>query len=480
MADLSVIDHFVVLMLENRSFDSMLGKLYPVSPAFDGLMGTESNRAGGKDYPVWNQPGVSPSTLNIPDPDPGESFADINMQLFGTATPAPGQTAGMSGFAQNYLYQPKVALGADDPSPVMHYFMPEQIPVISQLARQFAISDRWFAAAPCQTWPNRFFVHAATANGYENNRTTHLPFNEPTIFGRFDQANISNGWKIYFHDVPQTLTLSELRHSLSKFRMFDGFLADAKAGSLPHYSFIETRYFTSWKMPNDQHPPHAVTLGEQLIADVYNALRSGPNWKQTLLIVVYDEHGGCYDHVPPPDATPPSSIPTAPFGFNRYGVRVPAVFISPWIAQGTVLRPPGKIPFDHTSIIATLRRRFPELGAPLTGRDAGVPGIEAVLALTTPDNDGPERIDAPSHEASPTEISQARFASPNDMQKALVQMAAALPVGALPAATKSVIEQHLEVLPAPVPGVDGMIESDVATSLAFIQSRLNQLFRNLK
>lgn len=117
---------------------------------------------------------------------------------------------------------------------------------------------------------------------------------------------------------------------------------------------------------------------------------------------------GCYDHVLPPDATPPSSTPAAPCEeFNRYGVRVPAVIISPWIAQGT-MRPPGKIPFDHTSIIATLRRRFPELGPPLAERDAGGPGIEAVLALTTPDNMGSGSMPLPMR-LSPMEIAQARL-----------------------------------------------------------------------
>jgi phospholipase C len=454
MANLSVIEHVVVLMMENRSFDCLLGKLYPVSSNFDGLTGTESNQVNGKTYPVWNGADLSSTTLKIPDPDPGEYFADITMQLFGTTAPVAGQTADMSGFAQNYVDQPHVALGADDPCPVMHYFTPDQVPVISQLARQFAVSDRWFAFAPCQTWPNRFFLHTATANGYEDNNKTHLPFKAPTIFGRFDKANISNGWKIYFHDVPQTLTLSELWPAASKFRMFEEFQDDAKRGTLPHYSFIEPRYFTDWKLPNDQHPAHVVSLGEQLIADVYKALRNGPNWKQTLLIITYDEHGGCYDHVPPPDATAPFAIPTVPFNFNRYGVRVPAVFVSPWIAQGTILRPPGKIPFDHTSVIATLRKRF-GLGGPLTLRDANSPDIESVLSLTTPDNDGPAQIDAHSYVAGPAEIAQARLGHTNNMQKALLQMAATLPGADIPQAMKSVIEQRIETLPPPVHGLEG-------------------------
>lgn len=372
MSALNQIQHIVVLMLENRSFDSMLGKLYPKSPGFDGLSGSEANRdAAGVAYAVHNKAGSSDATMSIPTPDPGESWTDINMQLFGTSEPQSGAKPDMSGFVKNYEAQATHSPGAYDPGSVMHYFTPEQVPVISKLARQFAVCDRWFASAPCQTWPNRFFVHTATANGYENNSPVHFPYRMPTIYNRIDDAQLPGGWKIYFHDVPQSITLEKLSLSLSRFRLFDEFLTDAKTGDLPAYSFIEPRYFADVSLPNDQHPPHVATLGEQLIADVYNAVRSGPAWTRTLLVITYDEHGGCYDHVPPPPAQPPEpKRPEAEFDFSRYGVRVPAVIVSPFVRQGTVLRPHNETPFDHTSIIATLRKRFPTLGPPLTERDA--------------------------------------------------------------------------------------------------------------
>jgi len=164
---------------------------------------------------------------------------------------------------------------------------------------------------------------------------------------------------------------------------------------LPFYSVIEPAYYLGAK--NDQHPSKYIGPGEELIATVYNALRSGPRpqWLSTMLIILYDEHGGTYDHVPPPQAVPPDSISTSPFNFDRYGVRVPAVIVSPYIQPQTVLRPPvgAPFPFDHTSVLATLRKRF-TLGAPLTKRDEVAPDLESVLSLEQPTNLGPERLSA--------------------------------------------------------------------------------------
>jgi phospholipase C len=217
MSALDRIDHIVVLMLENRSFDSMLGKLYPKSPDFDGLSGSEFNLdVAGVPYAVHNITGSSDATMSIPTPDPGESWTDINMQLFGTSLPRSGAKPDMSGFVKNYVAQAAHSPGTYDPASVMHYFTPEQVPVISKLARQFAVCDRWFASAPCQTWPNRFFVHSATANGYENNSPVHFPYQMPTIYNRIDDAQVPGGWKIYFHDVPQAITLEKLSLSLGR------------------------------------------------------------------------------------------------------------------------------------------------------------------------------------------------------------------------------------------------------------------------
>lgn len=478
MSALDKIDHIVVLMLENRSFDSMLGCLQSKSDAFDGLDGTETNLdAAGNRVRVWGEADLGSAAMTIPDPDPGELWTDMNMQLYGSAqAPTPGSVPGMGGFVKNYQAQTDSPAASHLATHVMHHYTVDQLPVLSTLARQFAVSDRWHASAPCQTWPNRFFLHTGTANGYENNSPTHFPYEMPTIFNRFDDLKIANGWKIYFHDMPQTLTLSRLWSRLDGFRYFDEFKQDAKQGSLPCYSFIEPRYFTDVSLPNDQHPPHNVSLGEQLIADVYNALRNGPAWSRTLLVITYDEHGGCYDHVAPPAATPPSKTPSKPFNFDRYGVRVPAVIVSPLVQAGTVLRPGGATPFDHTTVLATLRKRF-KLGAPLSDRDASAPDLECALTLAAPTNLGPQTLEAHPYVPSPTELELAKKIPLNGLQKCLLELSHLLPLDA------SDIQSHIEALQKA--GMMGAAElnqmllaasDDITTAVAAARSRLGTLF----
>jgi phospholipase C len=478
---LDQIEHVVVLMLENRSFDNLLGKLYPAGPDFDGLTGNESNLDPQHNaVKVWNSPGTAPATMSIPTPDPGELWLDINTQLFGaSAVPTPPNPT-MSGFVKNYLDQatPGHAYPVDR---VMHYFTPDQVPALSTLAKQFAVCDRWFASAPCQTWPNRFFVHTGTANGYENNSPLHMPFpyTMTTIFNRFEQAGKT--WRIYFHDIAQTHTLAKLLPLADHFQFYKSFRDDARTGNLPAYSFIEPRYFTLFtELPNDQHPPHNASLGDQLIADVYNSLRSGPAWKSTLLVITYDEHGGCYDHAAPPPAVSPSTTPTSPFNFDRYGVRVPAVIVSPYIQPGTRLRAPGAVPYDHTSVIATLRKRWPELGGPLSNRDAAAPDLGNALTLAAPDNLGPEHIDALPYTPSPTEVAFAQAMPLNGMQHALVNLAANLP-NTTEADFLSTVRNHLAQLqmagPRPVPA--GVDTSHVSAAADFIKKQTANFFRGL-
>jgi len=435
------IKHVVVLMLENRSFDCMLGMLYQSGDQFDGLTGNETNTwhkgdGSQQDIQVWKDPTLDAKAVCVPDPDPGELFTDIRMQIHGLAadgTPNPGPT--MGGFVDNYMRQPPTTHAAD-PYSVMHYFTPDQVPVISQLARAFGVSDQWHASAPCQTWPNRFFAHTGTANGFVDNSPTHFPYEMETVFNRLSDAGQT--WRIYFHDFPQTATLAKLWESMftSHFLDFDtDFIQAAATGTLPAYSFIEPRYFTDlFSIANDEHPPHNVAYGEQLIAAVYNAVRGGPGWKQTLLVITYDEHGGCYDHVVPPVATSPDDKAPDGFDFGYFGVRVPAVIISPYVPAGTVIRPPGMTPFDHTSIIATLRKLFNF--APLTARDAAAPDLVDALAVlkTGPDNDGPSSVAAPAVPPPPAQVARAAAKPPNSLQKSLATAALQLPTaGADPA-----------------------------------------------
>ncbi|HET9389968.1 MAG TPA: alkaline phosphatase family protein [Steroidobacteraceae bacterium] len=482
------IQHVIVLMLENRSFDCLLGRLYPSSDSFHGLTGSEFNLdPAGARVGVWSSPASDPQTMTIPTPDPGELFTDINTQIFGMPAPADTTPATMAGFASSYVAQAPAGTSADtyDPRAVMHFFTPAQVPVISQLASAFAVCDQWHASAPCQTWPNRFFVHSGTAAGYENNSPVHFPYRMPTVFSRFDAAGMSDAWRIYFHDVPQSLTLSDLWGHLDRFRLYAQFRDDAASGALPAYSFIEPRYFPDVDLPNDQHPPHVVTLGEQLIADVYNCIRGGPAWEQTLLIVTYDEHGGCYDHVAPPAAVPPEApVAGQVFRFDRYGIRVPAVIVSPYIPAGTILRAPaGTRPFDHTSIIATLRKRF-DLGDALTARDASAPDLSGVLSLQTPDNLGPPRVDAEPYSASPGEVARARQQPVNAMQAALTRLAAHLPDLSQAPDPQTAIAAHIEGLAqAPVIATTGDKVSTPPDTLAtrgdalhFIKQKLQGVF----
>jgi phospholipase C len=456
------IKHVVVLMLENRSFDNMLGALYnPVNPPprgqqFEGLPAGASNpydppQGQERTIYAWNENNSSLFTWTIPDPDPGELFSDMNEQQFGLNAEVEGVPK-MDGFVNNYMAQAAVAPPGEastpaalySPEAIMHYFVPEQLPALSTLARAFAVSDQWYGSAPDQTWPNRFFVHTGTAHGYVNNEPFHFPYLMHTVFNRFKTCRYDRKWRVYFHDFPQSLALARLWFHADHFHFYDApferhtFKRDAASGRLPSYSFIEPRYFPDpilRTLPNDQHPPHDVRLGDQLIADVYNTLRDSPHWKETLLVITYDEHGGCYDHVPPPSAVPPDSFAPDGFNFNRYGVRVPAVVISPHVEAGTVLRPvPNQslpqqgppYPFDHTSIIATLRKCF-KLGGPLGNRDAVAPDLEVALTLEKPENLGPRRVEGAPGKPSQEEVETHMKLPPSEFQRSLVAAAAHLP-----------------------------------------------------
>jgi len=353
----------------------------------------------------------------------------------------------------------------------MHYFTPDQVPVLSQLARAFGVCDRWHAAAPCQTWPNRFFAHTGTANGYVDNAPTHFPYTMETVFNRLEEAKQS--WRVYFHDIPQSATLARLWGDvLTHFRVFEqDFARDAASGKLPAYSFIEPRYFTApalGLMPNDQHPPHDVSHGEALIAAVYNAVRGGSAWRNTLLIITYDEHGGCYDHVVPPAAAPPGGQTPDGFDFATFGVRVPAVIVSPYVPKGSVIRPPGPTPFDHTSIIATLRKLF--AFAPLTGRDAAAPDLLHALSGDGR-NDGPAFIKAPEAPVAPAQLVRSASRRPNAMQHALNVAAMQLPTAG---ADLGAHIQRLSATTDPTP-THGTVESAAAAIAAHVKAFLGFL-----
>jgi phospholipase C len=189
----------------------------------------------------------------------------------------------------------------------------------------------------------------------------------PTIFENLNDRGLT--WTVYFDDYAQAFALRRLHPYGHRFQRYEQFARDIQNGTLPTYAFIEPRSFSAPGYPaNDQHPPHDLLEGEKLIAEVYDTLRADEKlWRQSLMVVLYDEHGGFYDHVPPPRAVPPDSSRARPSGFqfDRLGVRVPAILISPWVAAGRV----DHMMYDHTSVPATIKKMF---GLPrfLTARDA--------------------------------------------------------------------------------------------------------------
>jgi phospholipase C len=421
VAGLESIDHVVLVMLENRSFDHMLGFLYPKSASFDGLNGTETNLdAEGNEARVFK---ITPGMRNAyyyPLANPAEGFKATNEQLFGSATPPASGEANNSGFVTSFageLEQPAhpkdPKLVGAEPAAIMGMYVSETLPVLSGLAKGFAVCDRWFASAPTETAPNRAFAVAGTSLGRIDDST--YSFDVPTVFGKL--ADAKKTWKIYgYSKSPRTANNFPDTRVPGRYGKvvagFGEFKEDAAAeGGLANFSYIEPEWPIypksepptakvhevevreaekhNFNVENDQHPVSNMAVGERLLYDVYQALSKGPAWKKTLLIITYDEHGGTYDHVPPPTgAMSPHILGASRFDFTRFGVRVPAVIVSPWIPKGTVLRAPADgPPFDHTSIIATLRARFGI--AALGNRDAVAPSVGSVLALAEPRTDDP-------------------------------------------------------------------------------------------
>jgi phospholipase C len=411
-----------------------------------------------------------------------------NDQLFSSNTPPASGQALNDGFVTSFANElahpahpldPKL-VGAE-PASIMGMYSPETLPVLSGLAKGFAVCDRWFASVPTQTFPNRAFSVAGTSLGYtDNSARGHPAFNTPSVFGKL--ADAGQTWKIYGYsgipltagDFPDTVHPGTNGDVVSGFARFQ---TDAANGQLAAFSYIEPEWATyprtkdppavvhaddehNFHVENDQHPVSNLAVGEKLLYDIYEALRTGPAWEKTLFIITYDEHGGNYDHVPPPTgAIPPDNfVGRSGFDFTRFGVRVSAVIVSPLIPEGTILRAPTDgPPFDHTSIIATFRARFGI--AALGKRDAAAPSVGPALTLTTPRTDDPLAGIEPPTAGDP------------------VLEAGSPPVGAAPSSflvAKAVAAAALPVPTAPIPDPEAKVEtlSSAAEHYQFIQERL--------
>jgi len=350
--------HLVVLMMENRSFDHMLGALKAADGRIDGVDGSQSNPdTTGAQVPV--QP-LADYQGQL-DPDPDHHFPGVDLQLFNGDT-TPNRVATMQGFVKSYFTQRQ---DVDHSHKIMYYFRPEQLPVLTTLATEFAVFNRWFSSIPGPTLCNRAFAHYGTSFGHVGMEVFYANQKFKSIYERLEAAG--KRAKIYYFDTKSSSleVVNLLQHQPQFFGANQQFLDDCDRGTLPDYCFIEPNYsdHDGW-LASDQHPDHNVQEGERFIASVYNAIRQNDDlWQSTALLIVYDEHGGIYDHVPPPPCLPdgfvaqPDATGTGkPFMFDRLGVRVPAILVSPWIRRGTVVD--NSRVFEHASIPATAIELF--------------------------------------------------------------------------------------------------------------------------
>ena len=389
------LDHVVVVLFENRSLDNVLGRLYGPEDGkdFEGVIGKDLSNP----IPAWAEHGadrkVVPYTvatdMDSPNPDSGEEYPHTNTQLYNILSeenrfkmgedmtapwnaPEPGQTPTMDGFVTDYINFFTAETGRqptyEEYSQIMTGFTPEQVPVLNGLARGFGVFDHWFCEVPSQTFMNRSFWTAATSSGF----TVNVPAKKwltgndaETIFDRLEPHGKT--WKVYVSEPMQLSATGLIHYPRLKDRLathfvpFAQFEVDAANGALPDFSLIEPCLTMGH---NDYHPAygralaHGVTIpsadppssilgGEEFLARIYDAYRgmqseTGSNVWNTTLLIGWDEPGGTYDHVPPPTVPPPD--PAGPAGecgfrFDRSGYRVPAIIVSPWVAEGACVQP---------------------------------------------------------------------------------------------------------------------------------------------
>jgi phospholipase C len=390
---LDQVEHIVVVMLENRSFDHMLGYLSLPAAAggkgrtnVDGLRGPVENvnSYDGTAYPIHH---LAATMFKGEAEDPDHSGDSVDEQL----------ANGGQGFVSNYARisrerAAKLKVPVPDPGLVMGYYDAEDLPVYDHLASEYCVVDRWFSSVPGATWPNRLYSTAGRAEGSRDDKP--VPIYQLPSFARYlDQHHVD--WRWYSFDpgslraVDPEYRLSHHDHfafvdsrTLSTLERLAGelteegpsFLDDVAAGKLPQVSWIDPRFKDLRVLgpdSNDDHPPSDVIAGQDLVLTIYHALSSAPTWKQTLLIITYDEHGGFYDHV-----TPPAAVDDSP-EFQRLGVRVPALLVSPLVAAGSSSSELAvDLHFDHTSIIKTILTRFCDTGGQIPALSKRVAAAE--------------------------------------------------------------------------------------------------------
>ncbi|CAN5924054.1 hypothetical protein BH11MYX4_BH11MYX4_59490 [soil metagenome] len=391
----SKIQHVVYYMIENRSFDHICGWLYEngdeniqfVGPAhpFRGATPKTTKYNGGKASPTF--------TLDLPQEDPYHDNSDVMRQMFGKRERAYAtrKKPDMSGFLWNNANEN-----------VMGSYTPAQAPVLNGLAKGFALSDEWFCSMPGGTDVNRAFALTGNSLGQLNNFQNGAPYaqwpsvpHRPSIFKILWSYGITD-FKIYNSIEWMSFVFTQhlflagqiptVDASTDYVAGYDQFLADAKSGNLPALSYVEPAWIGKTGTTS-YHPGADIVPGEQRLSEIYEALKSSPRWEQTLLVVTFDEHGGIYDHVPPPYAENPyPNDEIDGFKFDVMGVRVPTLVVSPWVDERTVFRSGTGVAYDSTSILATLLQWFgiPKSGWGLGERTSHAPTFEGVLRRKTP------------------------------------------------------------------------------------------------
>ena len=423
----TLVDNVFVLMLENHSFDNIF--------AFSGIPGiTAATRADTNSYNGVTYAAGSPAPPAMPT-DPGHEFSDVVEQLCGPGVVhTPWQPYNRpivnTGYVANYATtrteitsnNPNLPTPAQYGDIMLCFDTPKELPVIYQLATLFAVCDHWYSSIPGPTWPNRFFVHGASSAGWADSpgtsqivkwETPGLGFAYPSGSSIYDKlAAAGLKWRVYVDEngsslggIPQVSALKGITYKVNT-NAFSSFASDVM-GPYPYtYTFIEPNYGDvfggSYVGGSSQHPMDSPAGGEALIKATYEAIRNSPLWERSLLIITYDEHGGFYDSVKPGGATPPGdgspndkSINSGGFLFDCYGVRVPAVIVSPLIPQGAV----DHTLYDHASVSATLRALYGL--TPMTNRDKGANNVLKLLSLTAPRTNCPTVLNNPATQDRP-------------------------------------------------------------------------------
>jgi len=361
------IEHVVLLMQENRSADTYLSQL-----SNEGQPDYEAEPNTGNPDPTNN---ANPPIVPFHKTNYCE-VADLDHSWKGTHNEV--HNGAMDGFtAQN-------ATGTDPTgSRAMGYYDQTDLPYYYGLYTTFATGDRYFCSAQTQTFPNRLYFLAATSFGHIRNDTFSLP--NPSIFNVLDQGGIT--WRIYASAAPASYGGLFFQYVASRaaVRVFpiSQYMADLAAGTLPQVSFVDPVITGHPRTENDEHPIANVQVGQQFVASIVNALMASPEWATSVFFLTYDEHGGFYDHVPPPAATPPDNIGPIllngdpPGSFNVYGVRVPVVAVSPYSKPHSV----SHVVHDHTSLLKFLETRFALPS--LTARDAAADPMLEFFDFTT-------------------------------------------------------------------------------------------------